>query len=276
MSNVRWIKIVVNVFDDEKIQLIETLPDADMLIVIWFKLLAMAGKCNDCGMVYLTRDIPYNVEMLSTIMRRPANTIRLALSEFAKLGMISIDNDFIAILNWEKHQTLGKLEMSKENTRKRVSEYRKRQKLISCKNVTDVTKSNADRLEEDKNRLEEDNIYMFENWWNLYDKKRGKEKSLFEWCKINPDNDTYSAILVHTEKYTAATPKQYRKDPERYLKYHCWNDEVVVPKDEKSFRDRNAAIDNLPPEQQDAYRKQMEQELKQILNNPRKITNDTE
>lgn len=33
MSNVKWIKITVNIFDDEKILLIESLPDADSIIV---------------------------------------------------------------------------------------------------------------------------------------------------------------------------------------------------------------------------------------------------
>ena len=46
MSNVKWIKMTVNIFDDEKILLIESLPDADSIIVIWFKLLCLAGKQN--------------------------------------------------------------------------------------------------------------------------------------------------------------------------------------------------------------------------------------
>ena len=65
--SIQWIKITTNIFDDEKIRLIETLPDADAIVVIWFKLLAMAGKCNDSGLIYLSRDIPYNDEMLSTL-----------------------------------------------------------------------------------------------------------------------------------------------------------------------------------------------------------------
>ena len=38
-SDVKWIKITTDIFDDEKILLIESLPEADSIIVIWFKLL---------------------------------------------------------------------------------------------------------------------------------------------------------------------------------------------------------------------------------------------
>lgn len=126
MADVKWIKIIVDVFDDEKIRLIETLPDADTILIVWFKLLTMAGKCNDNGIIYLTRDIPYNEEMLATLMRRPINTIRLALNEFQKLGMIDIKNNFIALLNWEKHQNIEGLKKISEQSKVRSQNYRKR------------------------------------------------------------------------------------------------------------------------------------------------------
>ncbi len=155
MSNVQWIKITTNIFDDEKIKLIESLPDSDMLLVIWFKLLTLAGKCNAGGMIYIARDVPYNPEMLSTIMNRPINTIRLALTEFQNLRMIEIFNDFISIINWEKHQNLQKLELIKEQTRERVQKHRIKNKLL-CN--ADVTNCNAtDKIREDKNRIDKNN-----------------------------------------------------------------------------------------------------------------------
>lgn len=154
MAEVKWIKIITDIFDDEKIRLIETLPDSDTVLIIWFKLLTMAGRCNDNGIIYLTRDIPYSEEMLSTIMRRPVNTIRLAMAEFQKLGMISIQNNFIALLNWEKHQSLDRMEKIQNDTRLRVQKHRERQKEI-C-NVT-VTECNAtDKIRLDKNRIDKE------------------------------------------------------------------------------------------------------------------------
>jgi len=42
MGDVKWIKIVTDIFDDEKIRLIDALPDNDTILVIWFKLLVQA------------------------------------------------------------------------------------------------------------------------------------------------------------------------------------------------------------------------------------------
>ncbi len=154
MAEIQWIKITTDIFDDEKIRLIETLPESDTLLVIWLKLLTMAGKCNDCGLVYLTRDIPYNEEMLSTILRRPVNTVRLALHEFQKLGMIAVVDSFISILNWEKHQNIEGMERVKELRKLRNKRYYEKSKLIENKTSYKTVQDTLDKSREDKNRKE--------------------------------------------------------------------------------------------------------------------------
>lgn len=166
--DVKWIKIVTDIFDDEKILLIESMPESDSIIVIWFKLLCMAGKQNNGGVLMMNDKIAYTDEMLATIFRRPVNTVRLALKTFDQFGMIEIVNNAITIPNWEKHQSLDKLEKAKEQNRKRVAAHREKQKLLATadsenkcngySNVT-VTESNATdkiRLEEDKIRIDKE------------------------------------------------------------------------------------------------------------------------
>lgn len=63
MAEVKWIKIATEIFDNRKIKQIENLPDGDSIIVIWFKLLCLAGNINDNGMVYFTQEIPYTEQM---------------------------------------------------------------------------------------------------------------------------------------------------------------------------------------------------------------------
>lgn len=166
--DVKWIKIVTDIFDDEKILLIESMPESDSIIVVWFKLLCMAGKQNNGGVLMMNDKIAYTDEMLATIFRRPLNTVRLALKTFEQFGMIEIVNDAITIPNWEKHQSLDKLEKAKEQNRKRVAAHREKQKLIAtadsenkCNDYSNVTvmESNATdkiRIEEDKIRIEKD------------------------------------------------------------------------------------------------------------------------
>lgn len=143
MADVKWIKIVTDIFDDEKILLIEALPERDSIIVIWFKLLCMAGKQNNGGVFLLNDRIAYTDEMLATIFRRPLNTVRLALSTFEKFGMVEIVNDTITIPNWEKHQDLDRIQKGREQNRKRVAAYRERLKIgEKSDKIADVTDCN--------------------------------------------------------------------------------------------------------------------------------------
>ena len=165
LAEVKWIKIVTDVFDDEKILLIETLPESDSIIVIWFKLLCLAGKQNNGGVFLMGGRIPYTEEMFATIFRRPLNTVRLALRTFQEYGMVDIIDNTVTIPHWEKHQSLDAYEQSKEKTRLRVAAHRERQKALIESNVTGsvtegvtVTDCNAidkirkEEIREDKKR----------------------------------------------------------------------------------------------------------------------------
>ena len=161
MAEVKWIKIVTDIFDDEKMLLIESLPSADSIIVIWFKLLCLAGKNNNNGVFIMSDKIAYTDEMLATIFRRDVNTVRLALKTFEAYGMIEIIDGVITIPNWGKHQTLDSYEKKKERDRLYQAERRKKQREIAEKSSDksfDVAISDID-IEEDKDidkEVEED------------------------------------------------------------------------------------------------------------------------
>ena len=129
MAEVKWIKIVTDIFDDEKILMIETLPECDTIIVIWFKLLCLAGKKNNCG-VFQMGHIPYTDEMFATIFRRPLNTVRLALRTFEQFGMVEIVNNTVTIPNWGRHQSLDAYEKRKERDRLYQAERRAAQRAL--------------------------------------------------------------------------------------------------------------------------------------------------
>lgn len=158
MAEVKWIKITTDIFDDEKILLIESLPDAYAIITVWFKLLCLAGKQNNSG-VFMMGQIAYTDKMLATIFRMKESTVTMALQTFESFGMIEIVDGVITIPNWEKHQSLDKFEIAKENTRKRVARHREKQKMLAQQNgVTEcnaecnvtVTVCNADRIDKEE------------------------------------------------------------------------------------------------------------------------------
>ena len=136
MGNVKWIKITVDVFNDQKILMIESLPDADSIIVIWFKLLCLAGQENNGGVFLFRENMPYTDEMLAAIFRRPINTVRMALKTFEQYGMIEITEDVICIPKWNEYQKLTELEAQKEQNRLRQKNFRDKQKLAIAEAMT--------------------------------------------------------------------------------------------------------------------------------------------
>jgi predicted phage replisome organizer len=88
--------------------------------------LAMAGKCNAGGMIYITESVPFNEEDLADELDFEVNTIKLALKAFEKLDMIEItavdDGCFINVLGWSEYQNEDKLAelRAKDRDRKRL------------------------------------------------------------------------------------------------------------------------------------------------------------
>jgi len=139
MSEVKWIKITTDMFEDEKIDFIQSLPESDAIIVIWVRLLTMAGKCNSNGYIFLTENIPYDENMLAHKFRKPLNIVRLAIKTFTNLNMIEDTEKGFLLPNWQKHQNIEGLDKIKEQNRKRVSAFREKQKLMIGSNECNVT-----------------------------------------------------------------------------------------------------------------------------------------
>lgn len=130
MGEVKWIKIVVDIFDDEKIKLIESMDNADCLLVIWFKLLCMAGKMNNDGVMIMRDSMPYTNDMFSVLFKRDKKDIDQAFRVFEQFGMIEFVNEILTIPNWEKHQSIDAMSRSRESSRNRVKAFRERQRAL--------------------------------------------------------------------------------------------------------------------------------------------------
>lgn len=69
-------------------------------------------------------------------------------------------------------------------------------------------------------------VSQFEDFWNLYDKKVGRPKCEKLWEKLN--NAERAACIAYIPLYKQAQPeKQYRKNPETFLRNKSWNDELI-------------------------------------------------
>ncbi|MEC0231166.1 phage replisome organizer N-terminal domain-containing protein [Paenibacillus alba] len=154
MSEVTWFKVLTDIFSDDKIKILQSMPEGDSLLVMWFKVLSQAGKTNDGGYIYLKKNIPYTTGMLSTLFGKQQQLVEFALRTFSEFGMIDIDEKgYVFVTNWEKHQSVDKLQRIKEKTKIRVQNHREKKKLeLQDGNATvtlQVTQGNATEIDID-------------------------------------------------------------------------------------------------------------------------------
>ena len=159
MGEVKWIKVSTDMFNNNrKIKQIELMPEGDAILVIWLKLMLLAGNINDGGAIYLTPEIPYTDEMLANELRKPITTVRLALSIFERFGMIEIVDDILMLSSWEKYQSADKLAelRAKDRERKRIKRAQAKAHLVESTEVHGQSTDSPHIEEEGEEELEEE------------------------------------------------------------------------------------------------------------------------
>ena len=149
MSEVKWIKITTDMFDNRKIRHLRRLPDGNNVVLIWVMLLTMAGRCNSSGMIFLTENIPYTPKMLADELGFEENTVQLALASLERLNMIVADGGFFSIAGWDEYQNIEGMEKIREQNRKRVAAFREKQKALDGNVTSNVTSHYSNAIDID-------------------------------------------------------------------------------------------------------------------------------
>ena len=216
MADVKWIKIVTDIFENEKIVLIENMPDADSLIVVWFKILCLAGRQNKGGVLQISKKMAYTDEMLATIFRTELDTIKIALEVFLSFGMIGKSGDCYIIKNWEKYQNVDGLKKIREQTKQRTAKYRDKKRLASDNSDGDVTVTQCDATDknrEDKNREDKNRTNNI-----ISDKPKkivlGSYSNVFfdeiEFEKLKAEFTDYEEQIENLSEYMESTGRKYK------------------------------------------------------------------
>lgn len=134
MSDVKWIKISTDIFDNWKIKQIKAMPEGHKMICVWFQLLCLCGKCNKSGLIVLSGKVVANEELLSNVFGEDLKIIQLSLRTFEAFGMIEITTDGVTkISNWDEYQNADGLEKIREYERVRKAKQREKSKQIEDK-----------------------------------------------------------------------------------------------------------------------------------------------
>ena len=212
--DVQWIKLMTDMFDNRKIRYLRRLPDGNSIVLIWVMLLSLAGRCNAGGMIFLTENIPYTPKMLADELDFEENTVSLALTALENLGMISTNP--LEITNWEEYQNVDGMEKIREQTRKRVADYRTRKKALEegqmmcnvTRNVT-VTHGNATDKEEELEEELEKEVESIETSDDVSCRSEDRQAVVSAWnalglsqiTKLIPGTNRYKQLNARIKEY---------------------------------------------------------------------------
>ena len=139
MSEVKWVKITTDMFDNRKIKHLRRLPEGDSFVLIWIMLLTVAGRCNAGGRVFLTESIPYTTAMLADEFDFEESTVAGALKIFRQLNMTVTEGGFLRIAGWEEYQNADRLSELRAKDRERKRAKRAQEKAFVSESVLGIS-----------------------------------------------------------------------------------------------------------------------------------------
>lgn len=150
---VKWIKLSADIFENPKIVIISE-QYGDEAVLVWIKLLTLAGRLNNSGKFSIKNDINFDIKTIAKMIKISEKKLRKYIQIFSDFSMIICEKKLIKIANWDKYQSEEKLEKMRQQTRNRVQKYRekreeKEENKDRYKSVT-VTQCNATDIDIDK------------------------------------------------------------------------------------------------------------------------------
>ena len=229
MSDVKWIKITVDMFDNRKIKYLRKLENGDSLVLIWVMLLTMAGRCNAGGMIFLTENIPYTPAMLADELGYEESTVAAALTAFDRLGMVSTtEKAFLRVDGWEENQNIEGMERIRESKRMAQAKWRaKKKESISVDSTVDSTEIkesiSVDYADKDIDREEDidiDKEYIYQPGTNI---QPGTYNGDCCMGALNGPTTTRQRFIPPSadDVRAYATEKGYTIDPEAFVDYYA-------------------------------------------------------
>jgi len=196
--NLSFIKLDINIMNDSKIKFIRKLPNGDGLIVLWIGILCLGMKASEPGIVEIGDGIPFTAETLATELDIQLNTVKLGLETFVKFKMVEIwNNKEIFIVNFEKHQALGKIRTARKKSRITSKRYRTKLKRITDVIVTPSSRypvvTDSDKTERDielEQEKEKEKSLQQEEYDIKTKHAHTREDNFCQTCqcKINPED----------------------------------------------------------------------------------------
>lgn len=230
MRERKYIKFRVDMYEDTKFKIIDRMPERDVIHYIWTRILALSGKINLEGKLYMSKNIPYSVETLAIEFNRNVNQVKLALDTFIQLEMVEVaEGNIYIVKNFAKHQNIKVKSKDKEEGTKKEEGYLKSEKIKVNVNTENQKPENKEK--------ETDNNYN-EKQYEKNENKIKDENGEFECIhadvkqgdniKDQVNNKPKSGPILIEMKKSKKSNKKRRKDMDIKITDEEVNDDSIV------------------------------------------------
>ena len=155
MADVKWIKMMVGMFDGMSFKKIKRAKIGgesfrDKLTAVWFELMDLAGRCNHDGAFVSSAGIPFtDLDDIAVQIDRDEEELKLCMAFYLKEGMVTIDNNVYSLVNWGEYQNIEGMDKIREQNRIRQANYKAKKKLLQGNVTGNVTVTEGNALEEE-------------------------------------------------------------------------------------------------------------------------------
>ena len=156
MADVKWIKMIVGMFDGMSFKKIKRAKIGgesyrDKLTAVWFELLDLTARCNHNGALVGTDGIPFtDLGDIAVQIDRDEDELNLCMTFYLKERMVAIVDDAYTISNWCVYQNIEGMDKIRENKRLAQARWRAKQKALPPVDSTvDSTRCLVDDAEEE-------------------------------------------------------------------------------------------------------------------------------
>ena len=213
--------------------MLETLEEDDGLkfIGIWYLLLQLASTMPKRGLFVSDSGVSLTLKRIAITLRIDKKDLENGVNHFIRIG-------------WIKSTTRSELGARSEHARSTLGarEDKIREDKIQEENK-EILVIPTESPNTHKKALLESYKKGFEIWWDKYDKKTHKSDAEKQWLKLSVDEMKKCVAVV--EEYTSVNPKQYRKDPHRYLMKKTFNDEIIHEEDSERIAGEKRMADMM-------------------------------
>lgn len=217
MRERKYVKFRVDMYEDTKFKIVDRMTNRDLIHYVWNRVVVLAGKVNQEGELYMSRNIPYTVETLSIEFNREISEVKAALDVLINLEMIEIgDNNIYKVKNFVKHQNIKvkeKNEIVKKENETKITENINMEKNknieVSPKNVIPIKEK--EEVDTKENKDNEIAILKVDDQKSNSENESDDNSNVIEAKKEEISQHNNSPVIFEVEKNKSKKKKRVNK-----------------------------------------------------------------